>query len=386
MRTGLIGGLISAAVVAALVFVAGCSGSSDASGSASPSEPVAKVTAEPGDGASGVSPTAPVKLTVANGELEDVKLTNPEGKQVEGKRSEDHRTWTATEKLGYGKTYTWSGKARGTDGKDVPIQGSFSTVQPAQVLRGTIYPLDNQTVGVAMPISIRFDAPVKDKAAVEKALQVKTSVPVTGSWGWVEGDREVHWRPKEYWPAGTEVTVTADLYGVNYGDGVYGKDDLSTHFTIGRNQVVRINTPDHQMVVYRDGREVARYASSNGRDNDPELTTPNGTFYVTEKHERWKFDNPRYGYTNVWKNWAVRFSNHGEFIHENEDNRANIGRANTSHGCVNLTNTDAKAYFDSALVGDPVEVTGSITDMPPRYAPYDWLIPWDQWQAKSALK
>jgi hypothetical protein len=52
---------------------------------------------------------------------------------------------------------------------------------------------------------------------------------------------------------------------------------------------------------------------------------------------------------------------------------------------VNLFESDAKAYFDSALIGDPVEVTGSAANFPTTSDVYDWLIPWAQWQSMSAL-
>jgi lipoprotein-anchoring transpeptidase ErfK/SrfK len=172
---------------------------------------------------------------------------------------------------------------------------------------------------------------------------------------------------------------------VAYGGGAFGKSDLSTQFTIGRNQVVKVNTPDHVMNVYRDGGLVASYPSSNGRDDDPNLNTPNGTVIVMSKEPVGDFSNPRYGYTNVKKKWAVRISNHGEFIHENEENHGNIGKKNSSHGCINLFETDAKKYFDSALIGDPVEVTGSRANFPTSSDVFDWLIPWSQWQSMSAL-
>jgi lipoprotein-anchoring transpeptidase ErfK/SrfK len=148
---------------------------------------------------------------------------------------------------------------------------------------------------------------------------------------------------------------------------------------------VKVNTPDHVMNVYRDGQLFASYPSSNGRDDDPNLNTPNGTVIVMAKEEVGNFSNPRYGYTNVMKKWAVRISNHGEFIHENNDNAAHIGKKNVSHGCINLLEADAKAYYDTAIIGDPVEVTGSKINFPMTSDVFDWLIPWDQWKSKSAL-
>jgi lipoprotein-anchoring transpeptidase ErfK/SrfK len=346
--------------------------------------PVAKFTTAPADGAVDAPVNTPVQVTVAEGTIDQVTLTNPEGQAVAGQVAEDKKSWSSTEPLGFGKTYTYAGRATGTDGKPVELTGSFTTLNPATQVRATLFPGDNQTVGVAIPIMVKFEADVADRATAEKALTVTNSAGVQGSWAWLNS-REVHYRPEKYWPANTQVRVEAKLYGVHYGGGAYGRADVTSDFTIGRNQVVKIDNPTHQLVVQRDGQTVATYPASFGRDNDPELTTPNGTFVVMEKFEQFSFDNPRYGYTNVLKKWAVRFSNHGEFIHENNDNAANIGKNNTSHGCANLLEADAKAYYDSALVGDPVEVTNSITTLPPQYDWYDWQLSWAQWQEMSAL-
>ncbi|GAA1345589.1 L,D-transpeptidase [Saccharothrix algeriensis] len=375
------------ALLLGVVFLAGCSAKVE-EGAAQPpggdAPPVAKFTTAPADGATGVPVNLPVRVTVAEGTIDQVALTNPEGEQVEGALSEDRRSWASTEPLGFGKSYAYTGQATGSDGRKVELKGAFTTLEAASQVRATLFPGDDQVVGVAIPIMVRFEADVADRAAVEKALTVTNSANVKGSWAWLN-PREVHYRPEAYWPADTEVHVEAKLYGVHYGGGAYGRADVTSDFTIGRNQVVKIHTPSHQLVVQRDGATVATYPASFGRDADPELTTPNGTFVVMQKDPQFSFDNPRYGYTNVLKKWAVRFSNHGEFIHENNDNAANIGRNNTSHGCANLLEADAKAYYDSALVGDPVEVTGSITTLPAQYDWYDWQIPWAQWQTMSAL-
>ncbi|TQM82321.1 lipoprotein-anchoring transpeptidase ErfK/SrfK [Saccharothrix saharensis] len=376
-----------AALLLGLALVAGCSVKVE-QGTAKPvggdKPPVAKFTTAPPDGAADAPVNQPVQVTVAEGAIDQVAVTNPEGKAVAGKLSEDRKTWTSTEPLGFGKAYAYSGRATGTDGRPVELKGGFTTVNPASQVRATLFPGDNQTVGVAVPIKVEFDADVSDRATVEKALTVTNSAGVQGRWAWLNS-HEVHYRPETYWPANTQVHVEAKLYGVPYGGGAFGRADVTSDFTIGRNQVVKIDNPTHQMVVQRDGQTVATYPASFGKPDDPELTTPNGTFVVMEKFEQFSFDNPRYGYTNVVKKWAVRISNHGEFIHENNDNAGNIGKANTSHGCANLLEADAKAYYDSALVGDPVEVTGSITTLPAQYEWYDWQIPWAQWQTMSAL-
>jgi lipoprotein-anchoring transpeptidase ErfK/SrfK len=380
-----------ATLVAAMSLLASCTSDGGGGngkvggGDVEKSAPAAKLAFAPEIGAKDVAPTQPIKITVTDGELTEVTVTNPEGQPVTGQLAEDKKSWSSAEVLGYAKAYTYTVKATNADGKVAEKSGAFNTLAPAATPRATINPGDNATVGVGMPVSIKFpEGGPEDKAAVEKVLEVKTSQPVEGSWAWLN-DSQVDWRPKEYWPANTQVTVNAKLYGVAYGGGAFGKSDLSTQFTIGRNQVVKVNTPDHVMNVYRDGGLVASYPSSNGRDDDPNLNTPNGTVIVMSKEPVGDFSNPRYGYTNVKKKWAVRISNHGEFIHENEENHGNIGKKNSSHGCINLFETDAKKYFDSALIGDPVEVTGSRANLPTSSDVFDWLIPWSQWQSMSAL-
>ncbi|WP_199430980.1 L,D-transpeptidase [Qaidamihabitans albus] len=368
-------------------LLAACSGGSTG-GTPHPNEaqlpPKASITAEPAVDAADVSVLEPVTVKAADGTFTEVKVVNSDGGEVAGELNAEKTVWTSSEPLGYGKTYTYSAKAKGSDDKVAEFTGSFATVTPAKEIRATLNPVDDAEVGVAMPISVKFAEAISDRAAAERALTVETSTEVEGAWAWLS-DRQVDWRPKEYWPAGTEVSVAAKLYGVHYGGGAYGKADVTTKFTIGRNQVVKIHTPDHRMRVYRDGAEHANYPCSNGKDADPALNTPNGTVIVMTREPTSIFDNERYGYTDLKKKWCCRISNHGEYIHENEENRANIGKKNTSHGCVNLLEADAKAYFDSALIGDPVEVTGSKVGFPTTSDVMDWLLDWETWKSKSAL-
>ena len=167
---------------------------------------------------------------VRDGWFQRVALTNADGKVVAGALNRDRTVYTVTEPLGYGATYTWSGSAVGRDGKAVPVKGKFTTVKPTKTIGGQFQLADGQTVGVAAPIILQFDAPITDKAAVERALTVTTDPPVEGSWAWLPDEAQgarVHWRTREYYPAGTTVNVDAKLYGVNFGDGAYGAEDMS---------------------------------------------------------------------------------------------------------------------------------------------------------------
>jgi len=347
-------------------------------------KPAAKIALQPAAGARNVRPKAPVKITVSDGTIQSVALTNPTGKKVIGTLSADHTSWTVGEPLGFSKTYTWSGRALGADGESKPIAGAFTTATPNGLTGASINTGDGKTYGVAMPIAVTFDSPVADKAAVQKAMVVRTSVPVEGAWAWLDA-QTVHWRPRTYWPAGTQVDVNLNLYAVPFGDGVFGANDLTSHFAIGRSQVVKANTKTHRLLVYRGGKLIQNFPASMGLDADPGRVTNSGTHVVMSKASTYKMTNPRYKYFDVEVPWAVRISNNGEFIHGYGPSVWAQGNTNVSHGCVNLSPDNAKTYFDEAMIGDPVEITGSTKQLDPADGDYyDWAISWPNWLAKSA--
>ncbi|MFF0817267.1 Ig-like domain-containing protein [Rhodococcus sp. NPDC003318] len=377
------------ALLTALVAVlAGCSSSGTAVPSAqSEQTPVVTVTQTPAAGAEDVSPTAPVSVTATDGTLQGVALTSPAGNLVQGALSPDQRTYTVTEPLGYGSTYTWSGTAVGADGKSVPVGGAFTTVEPQSVTSVTTNIGDGQEVGIAAPVIFRFDAPVADKAAVEKAMSITTDPPTVGSWAWLpdDGGSRIHWRPENYWTPGTTVHVAANLYGLDYGDGAYGESDVTLDFTIGRSQIVKAEATSHRMQVIRDGVTIMDIPVSYGEGDEERNVTRSGIHVVTDKHEDILMSNPPF-YENVRERWAVRISNNGEFIHANPATTGVQGSANVTNGCINLSLADAEEYFGIALYGDPVEVTGTRIDLSAADGDiYDWAIDWDTWQSMSAL-
>ncbi|SDI64771.1 Lipoprotein-anchoring transpeptidase ErfK/SrfK [Actinokineospora alba] len=344
----------------------------------------AKITVSPAAGAKDVGPGGPIAVSVADGTLEKVTLTNPDGKQVKGELAADKKSWKLGEDLGYAKTYTWSGSALGADGKSVPLSGSFTTVKPKSQIKASLNTGDGQTYGVAMPIALTFDAPVKDRAAVQKALTVETSVDTEGAWAWLS-DRSAHWRPKEYWKPGTKVTVKADTYGIAFGNGAYGRNDVTSTFTIGRYQVVQGNTQTHRMVVKTEAGQTHDFPASFGLESDPGRVTKSGTHVVMSKHASYGMTNPKYNYENVVVPWAVRISNNGEFIHGYAPSIWAQGKQNVSHGCINLAPANAKLYFETVLPGDPVEIIGSTQQLGAQDGDYyDWALSWDKWQALSA--
>ena len=381
------------AVVVALVavagVVAGCAAAGATprpAGSDATQPPTVTTTAVPGR--ADVDPGGEISVTAPDAALRDVALTGADGRPIAGAVTPDGHRWAATEALGYGKPYTWSGVAVGADGATTPVAGGFTTVSPERVVRAQFAQPDDATVGVAAPIAIQFDGPVTDKAAAERALQVRTSVPTEGSWAWLPDDAlgsRVHWRPKEYWQPGTVVDVAANLYGVDLGDGAYGREDLTNHLTVGRSQIVRADVTSHRMVVIRDGQQVMDVPASYGLGSDPNRITRSGTHVVTEKFDNKRMTSAQYGYDLV-EHWAVRMSNNGEFIHANPASAGAQGSSNVTHGCVNLSTADARAYYDTAIYGDPVEVTNSPVQLSAADGDvYDWALDWDTWRGMSAL-
>jgi lipoprotein-anchoring transpeptidase ErfK/SrfK len=373
----------------------GSAASSAASSSATTTKtvpPVASVAGTPALGAAGLSPSDPITITVAKGTIDDLSLTNPDGKVVLGTVSADKTSWTLGELLGFGKVYTVTGTATGTDGKQIPITGTYTTVGEDAQVRNTINPADGAVVGVAAPISVSFGVEPEDRVAAQKAVTITTVPAVEGAWGWVQHDDgrwALDYRTKEYWPAGTQVHVEAKLYGLRLAANAYGSSDLTTDFTIGRNQVVIADVNSHELVVQQNDATVASYPASYGRGEDtgdPNLITRSGIHVVNEFNETKLMSNPRYGYSNVPEKWAVRISNNGEFIHANPASTDAQGTSNVTHGCVNLSLADADAYFHSAIWGDPVQITGTTVQLGPEDGEiYIWALPWDQWLTYSAL-
>jgi lipoprotein-anchoring transpeptidase ErfK/SrfK len=395
----------AALVAGALLLLAGCNdGAKGGNGSGGADSPAAQVAITPSDGATDVSPVTPLEIKVTGGDLGDVTVVDGSGAPVPGSLAAGDHTggnaaaqgagtevWTPQDRLAYATTYTVTATTKNADDKEAKTSTSFTTVKPKTITTPSIGPLDGTTVGVGMPIRVYFDQPVADRATVESHLKVTSSRPTDGVWSWLNSS-EVHFRPSTYWPAGTDVTLTADLYGVDFGGGVWGEKNRTVSFHVGDKHVSVADASAHTLQVYDGERLVQTYPMSAGSNANP---TRNGPHVVTESHRKITMDSSTFGLAvdapggyraNV--EYAVRISNNGEFVHAAPWSVGDQGRRNVSHGCINLSTDRAAWFFHFAQPGDVVEVKNSIgpTLSSSDGEIYDWAVPWAKWKAGSALK
>ena len=122
--------------------------------SASSAAPVSRavITTTPQDAATAASVIEPVVVRAANGTLDAVTVTNPDGSEVTGALSADRTSWTSGEPLGYGRGYRIEAAARDTAGLATSSSSSFTTVTPAATMFPSFEPPpDRGQVGVGQP-------------------------------------------------------------------------------------------------------------------------------------------------------------------------------------------------------------------------------------------
>ncbi|GAA3442471.1 L,D-transpeptidase [Planomonospora venezuelensis] len=368
-----------------LLALAGCSPAGDDRG-AGTAAPVLRIEPRPG---TEQAPTGQgLTVRAGSGVLTGVVAYAGDA-PVPGRFDATRTVWRSDRPLAPGRDYSVSATATNADGVRASTTGRFRTFTPEQTFRiVSVTPEPGETVGVGMPIIVDFDVPVRDRAAVEKALEVRSSSAVEGAWRWV-GETRAIYRPRHHWPAGEKVGFTAYLSGVRAAKDVYGTADHAVRFTVGRAQISTIDTRTHRMTVSRDGKVVQRMAISAGMATTREYTTTSGAHLTMDKANPVRMVSPNRregdpGYYDVMIDHAVRISDSGEYIHA-KDNVWAQGRTNVSHGCINARPDQAAWFYTNALRGDPVIIRG--TD---RQLEWDngwgyWQLSWADWLKGSAL-
>ncbi|WP_330299377.1 L,D-transpeptidase [Streptomyces sp. NBC_00503] len=331
----------------------------------------------------------PVTVTIADGRLASVKVTDAKGGELAGQISADGKTWKSERNASAGAEYKV--EAQNTDSQSATT--TFKTTAADKVNKVSINIAKGSTVGVGMPVSIVFDNPVANKAAVEKDLKVTTSNNTEGSWGWIKdysGKDRVDWRPKEYWKSGTDVKVDMHLNGVDSGPGggMFVKD-YSTEFKIGKDRRMKVDLDTSKMAVTEDGQTVDTIPISAGTPGGQKASW-SGKMVLMLKEGTIRMNSETVGLGNAYDkdvDYSIRLTWSGMYVHAAPWNTANFGRANTSSGCVGMSDANAKAFFAAAQAGDPFEVVGDGSkgnaDIGNGYG--EWNLSWEQWQAKSKL-
>jgi len=316
-----------------------------------------RVTVSPRDHATRVALDAHARVAAEDGRLRTVTVTGAGGRRLAGTLADDGRSWVSTGALAPATRYKVVADAVDDAGTPARRQSSFTTLRPRAELRAAVMPLDGETVGVGLPIGVWFSQPVADRAAVERRLQVSSSTKVTGAW--------------------------------HAGNGVWGVADRTIRFRIGERRVSVVDVRAHRMKVTSGGRTLRVLPVSTGRERYP---TTNGVHFVIEKTQDKLMDSSTIGiprnspggyYQHVA--WSVRISNSGEFVHAAPWSTGSQGRANVSHGCVNLSTANAAWYFRLTRRGDVVEVRGSPRRPGSSFGVADWNMSWSRWLAGSAL-
>jgi lipoprotein-anchoring transpeptidase ErfK/SrfK len=239
----------------------------------------------------------------------------------------------------------------------VPVATGPATGQNPTPFTGTapfgtpsFVPKNGSTVGVGQPIIINFPGRVDDAGAAIDAVHVSSVPPVPGKFYWMT-PTQLRWRPLSFWPAHTAVTVDAGgtVSSFQTGDTLTATADDSTH----------------QLTVTRNGTVEKTIPMSMGMSAGNHQT-PNGTYYVQEKMPSVVMDsstygvpvNSTYGY-KVTVDLAVRFDNVGDFVHSAPWSVDDQGKRDVSHGCINISPTNAKWFFDNFGPGDPIIVKNS---------------------------
>ncbi|HEY1841802.1 MAG TPA: Ig-like domain-containing protein, partial [Mycobacterium sp.] len=236
---------------------------------------VPKLTSSVSDGAVGVTVDAPVMVNVADGVLASVTMVNENGKSIGGQLSPDGLRWSTTEQLGYNRRYTLTAKAQGL-GSAANRQMTFETSSPAHLTMPYVSPVDGEVVGIGEPVAIRFDENIANRAAAQKAITITTNPPVEGAFYWLT-NREVRWRPEHFWKQGTAIDVAVNTYGVDLGDGMFGQDNVKTHFTVGDEVISTADDTTKLVTVRVNGEVVKTMPTSMGKDSAP---TANGVYII----------------------------------------------------------------------------------------------------------
>jgi lipoprotein-anchoring transpeptidase ErfK/SrfK len=329
----------------------------------------------------------PIVVVAEDGTLAKVRVKGPQG-LLKGSYSDDRSSWTSrATTLDFDAAYRVRATATNDEGAPTTMKDTIRTISPTNLVEiSSVSVADDITVGVGMPIRVTFSAPVKNKKAVEKQLVVSTSKPVVGAWKW-ESDSVLVFRPKQYWPANTKISVDMPLKGVKVGPGSYLAESSDITYRTGAKNIITYDAYTHTLTVRKNGKVVSTLPATSGK---PGFETRSGIKVISEKLDYVRMDAATLGtseddpdYYDLDVNWAMRITNSGEFIHGAPWSVGSQGSANVSHGCVGLSSGNAYSLYQNSRIGDVVVVknTGRVQDLGNGIT--EWNVSWKDWKKGS---
>ena len=235
----------------------------------------------------------------------------------------------------------------------------------------SVLPTRGEVVGVGHPVVVSFSAPVADKRAAERAIDIKSASAMTGKFEWLDND-VVQWVPDRFWPAHSTVALSVGGLSTNFATGpaVIGVASISDHtFTVSIDGV-DAGPPSERPAPHHRPHwgEPGVFPASMG---SPAYPTPVGTYTVLSKERSVVMDSSSVGIPvdapdgyRLTVDYAVRITSRGLFVHSAPWAVNSLGYENVSHGCVGLSTEDAEWYFNTVNVGDPVIVQENSVEVP----------------------
>ncbi|GIE52540.1 hypothetical protein Ani05nite_60740 [Amorphoplanes nipponensis] len=349
----------------------------------------ASLTVTPATGKKDVPVSAEIGFKVSGGKVTSVALKDAAGKAVAGALREDGSSWVPSKPLKTNKKYEATVTAVDAAGATKTAGTTFTTMgKPARQTGTGLYLFDDRTYGVAMPVVVEFNPGIKkkDRAAVQKRMFVKTSPAQPGVWSWTASGTQAYYRGPQYWKTGTELAVRIALGGLPTGGGRYGDQDRGATAKIGRSFIMKVDNKTKKMTVVQDGKTVRTMPVSLGKKSTP---SSSGTMVVMEKKAATVFDTtaelgPDDGYRTEIE-YAQRITWSGQYIHSAPWSVGSQGRRNVSHGCVNVSPSNARWLFDKTLIGDPITVRGTEDKLAAGNGWTAWDMSWKEFVKGSAL-
>ncbi|WP_217145519.1 Ig-like domain-containing protein [Streptomyces sp. AC627_RSS907] len=350
----------------------------------------------PTDAGEKADPDKPLEVVAegADGRITDVTAMDATGRYVAGELSADGARWHSTSPLAANARYTVRVSTENDDGEPGRKILTLETGRPsAKKTLNVVFGPEAGAYGVGQPITADLSQPVRDKAqraVVERALKVDSTPAVEGAWYWVD-DKKLHYRPREYWPAHATVQVRSALEGIKIGDRMWGGTAKPLKITTEDHVVAVTDAAAHTLTVYRDGTEIRKIPVTTGK---PGFETRNGVKVVLGKEPFVRMRSSTVGIAEGSSEsydlpvyFATRVTWSGEYVHAAPWSVGSQGSANVSHGCVGMSNANAKWFFGAVQEGDLVQVVNSGGKTMESFGNGfgDWNLDWTKWRTGSAL-